>query len=69
MCHNSRRQGNLRLRPGSPAIDAGNDDHIDDIDNATDLDGNPRKLGDAVDLGPYELPDPLFHDRFEAVIQ
>ena len=69
MCHNSRRQDNLHLRPGSPAIDAGNDDYIDDIDNATDLDGNPRKLGDAVDLGPYELSDLLFHDRFEAVIQ
>lgn len=63
---------NLRLKAGSPAIDAGNDAFINDIDNAADLDGNPRKVGDAVDLGPYEYferPDPLFHDRFEAVSQ
>jgi predicted outer membrane repeat protein len=58
--------GDLRLRTGSPAIDAGNDDYIDDIDNATDLDGNPRRLGEAVDLGPFESNDPLFRDRFDA---
>jgi hypothetical protein len=44
--------GNLRLRFGSPAIDAG------DPDTATlpltDLDGNPRVMGRAVDMGAYE---------------
>jgi predicted outer membrane repeat protein len=44
--------GNLRLSAGSPAIDAG--------DNAapglppTDIDGNPRIVGVAVDMGAYE---------------
>jgi hypothetical protein len=44
--------GNLRLQPGSPAIDAG------DPNTATlpltDLDGHPRIFGSAVDLGAYE---------------
>ena len=54
---------NLRLRPGSPAIDTG-----DDISNleTTDLDGNPRKVDDPkspnasksiIDMGAYEYPD------------
>ncbi|MGC8784991.1 MAG: choice-of-anchor Q domain-containing protein, partial [Armatimonadota bacterium] len=45
--------GNLRLQPGSPCIDAG--------DNAalppgitTDLDGNPRIFNGVVDMGAYE---------------
>jgi hypothetical protein len=60
--------GDARLQAGSPAIDAGNDSYVFAIASATDLDGNPRKFGDAVDLGPYEyfeLPDMLFEDRFE----
>jgi predicted outer membrane repeat protein len=43
---------NLRLQAGSPAIDAGNNAYVAGI--ATDLDGNPRITGPAVDLGPYE---------------
>ena len=44
-----------RLKPGSPAIDAG----VDDADNGTlDLDGKQRKLGAAVDLGAFEADPP-----------
>ena len=46
--------GNVRLLARSPAIDAGNNAVISDIDNATDLDGNDRLFGDTVDLGPFE---------------
>lgn len=42
--------GNLRLRPCSPAIDAGNNG---DNTTTTDLDGNPRKVR-TVDMGAYE---------------
>ena len=44
--------GNLRLQTGSPAIDAGNDAFVTGVDS--DLDGNPRIVGTAVDLGAYE---------------
>jgi predicted outer membrane repeat protein len=46
----STNGGDLRLRPGSPAIDAG-----DDAANltTTDLAGNPRKFG-TIDLGAHE---------------
>jgi hypothetical protein len=44
--------GNLRLQIGSPAIDAGDNGAVSGV--TTDLDGNPRILGPAVDLGPYE---------------
>ncbi len=58
--------GNLRLNAGSRAIDTGNNAYIDDINSVTDLDGNPRKVCDAVDLGPFEyLPNLLFHNRLE----
>jgi hypothetical protein len=46
--------GNLRLQVRSPAVDAGNDADLNDIGNATDLDGQPRLFGLSVDLGPYE---------------
>ncbi|MBK8431321.1 MAG: hypothetical protein IPL28_08535 [Chloroflexi bacterium] len=46
-------QGNVRLLAGSPAIDAG-DEGV--VTVATDLDGNPRFVGTAVDLGAYESP-------------
>ncbi|CAG0935305.1 hypothetical protein TFLX_04137 [Thermoflexales bacterium] len=42
---------NLRLVMGSPAIDAGN---TLSVTTSTDLDGNPRLVGTAVDLGAYE---------------
>jgi predicted outer membrane repeat protein len=44
---------NARLFPGSPAIDAGNDSAIP-AGVTTDLDGQPRIRGDAVDMGAYE---------------
>ncbi len=53
---------NLRLMPGSPAIDTG-DPAYDPGPDATDLDGNPRILnGDGfgwaiVDMGAYESPE------------
>lgn len=43
---------NFRLRPGSPAIDRG---QITSGDSATDIDGQPRTLGKASDLGADEL--------------
>ena len=54
--------GNFRLRADSPAIDVGDSSVIesyrflkDDNDNALDLDGNPRVVGGAIDLGAYEV--------------
>jgi hypothetical protein len=44
--------GNLRLRSGSPCINAGNNAYVS---TATDLDGNPRILGGIVDVGAYEF--------------
>jgi hypothetical protein len=43
---------NFRLRPGSPAIDRG---QITPGDSPTDVDGQPRTLGKASDLGADEL--------------
>lgn len=45
--------GNVRLGTGSPAVDSG-DDTAPNLP-ATDLDGNPRIIGGAVDMGAYEL--------------
>jgi hypothetical protein len=45
--------GNLRLGAGSPAIHAGGDHHVPE-GVTTDLDGNPRIIGPAVDMGAYE---------------
>jgi hypothetical protein len=44
--------GDLRLLPGSPAIDAGKDSAVSGV--ATDLAGNPRISGPHVDMGAYE---------------
>lgn len=44
--------GDLRLQPDSPAIDAGNDEVVND--DATDVVGNLRINGEAVDIGAYE---------------
>jgi len=43
---------NLRLRPASPCIDAGNNDFVTWL---TDLDGNPRIINGIVDMGAYEF--------------
>jgi len=54
--------GNFRLRSNSPAIDMGDSSLVeyypflkDDNGNALDLDGNPRIVGGAIDLGAYEV--------------
>jgi hypothetical protein len=47
--------GNFRLRPGSPAINAGDNHVADPAIPATDIDGAPRVVGGIVDLGAYEL--------------
>jgi hypothetical protein len=44
--------GNFRLQPGSPGIDSGDNTFNTE---STDLDGNPRVAGSAVDMGAYEL--------------
>src|SRR5437660_7827379 len=45
------RQGNLHLRRNSPCINAGDNAYVA---TGTDLDGNPRIMGGAVDVGAYE---------------
>ena len=45
------------LRPGSPAIDSGDDAAVP-ADLSTDLDGNPRIQGSHVDIGAFEAPEP-----------
>ena len=52
--------GDLRLTPKSPAVDYGNDALAVDADDRpleTDLDGNDRVYGAAVDCGAYELQE------------
>lgn len=44
--------GNFRLQAGSPGIDLGNDGYVA---RYADLDGRPRIVGSAVDLGAYEF--------------
>jgi hypothetical protein len=44
--------GDLRLSHSSPAINYGDNAWVT---AATDLDGHPRIMGSAVDLGPYEV--------------
>lgn len=45
--------GNFRLRASSPALNAGVNNPAGGLSN-TDLDGKPRVVGPAVDLGAYE---------------
>ncbi|HUS72104.1 MAG TPA: right-handed parallel beta-helix repeat-containing protein [Sedimentisphaerales bacterium] len=49
---------NLRLSFGSPCIDAGDNTAVPPS-VLTDLDGNPRIRGDAVDMGAYEFQGPF----------
>ena len=53
-------QGDLHLRANSPAIDHGSNTLSSAID--TDLDGNARLVGTAVDLGAYEQPTIIYVD-------
>lgn len=47
--------GNFQLKAGSPAIDAGIDDLFPDLaPTTTDLAGNLRVSGNAIDMGAYE---------------
>ena len=45
--------GDLHLRPDSPCIDAGGPLYVPDA-NTTDIDGEPRLIGSAVDMGADE---------------
>jgi hypothetical protein len=45
-------EGNLRLQTISPCLNSGNNGYVS---GQTDLDGNPRIYGPAVDIGAYEL--------------
>jgi hypothetical protein len=47
--------GDLHEATGSPTIDAG---ATDPANGATDLDGNPRTIGPATDIGAYEFAAP-----------
>jgi hypothetical protein len=52
--------GNLHLQGDSPAINTGNPDinldffATDNSGNPIDFDGNPRVIGDRIDMGAYE---------------
>jgi hypothetical protein len=46
--------GDLHLQPGSPCIDAGDPGFVPDPD-AVDIDGDPRLVGPAVDVGADEF--------------
>jgi hypothetical protein len=50
--------GDLRLQPGSPAIDAGPHGYEPSEDGATDPLGNPRIANCVVDLGAFEFDQP-----------
>jgi hypothetical protein len=50
--------GNVRLTVCSPSIDTGSSPAVDTLGVTVDLDGNPRVLFDAVDMGAYESQVP-----------
>jgi hypothetical protein len=50
--------GDYHLLPTSPCIDAGDPDYTTGP-SETDLDGNPRLTGYAIDMGAYEYPLPI----------
>jgi hypothetical protein len=51
-------EGDYHLLSGSPCIDAGDPNYIPEP-NETDLDGNPRLIGDGIDMGAYEYVPPI----------
>jgi hypothetical protein len=55
--------GNFHPRGNSPVRDAGNTGWTTDI--PTDLDGAPRVIGTAVDIGAWELADSIFANGFD----
>lgn len=55
--------GDCRLSAGSPCIDAGDNSAPGMAD--TDIEGNPRIIGPAADMGAYEFQAPLEHAAAE----
>jgi hypothetical protein len=55
--------GDFHPQQGSPVRDAGNTAFAADLD--FDLDGAPRVVGPAIDIGAWELADAIFADGFE----
>jgi hypothetical protein len=53
------KAGDFRLRNCSPALDSGTVDSLDLINDLEDFFGNDRVAFESVDLGYYEIPDPL----------
>ena len=53
-----RANANYRLQPWSPCVNAGNNAFVT---TATDLDGNARIVGGAVDIGAYEFQSPVHY--------
>jgi len=51
-------EGDYHLLPTSPCIDAGDPNFVAEP-NETDLDGNPRVIGDYIDMGAYEYVPPV----------
>ena len=58
--------GDLRLQVGSPCVDVGDNTAFGYADITTDLAGNPRFIGGAVDLGAYEGAVPSVGTAFGA---
>jgi hypothetical protein len=56
--------GDFRPRGDSPVRDAGNTAFAAGI--STDLDGAPRVVGPAIDIGAWEIGDSIFADGFDA---
>jgi hypothetical protein len=50
--------GDFHLKPASPCINAANNS---DVGASTDLEGNPRLVAGAVDMGAYEFQAPLHY--------
>ncbi len=57
-CFVDAANGDYRLLPASPCINAGDPNYILEP-NETDLDGNPRIVDGRIDMGAYEFPGML----------